>query len=284
MTLAESYSYCVALTKRTARNFHYAFSVLPPERYRGICALYAFARISDDISDEEADRQKALAATQAWRSAFDRALAGDERPEPVWPALLDTLRRYQIPAEYLHELITGTEMDARQNRYEKWEDARLYCYRVASVVGMMTVHVLGFTDKKIIPLAEKLGLAFQLTNILRDLKEDAARNRIYLPLEDLRGQGVSEAEVLAARPTPALLRLVKFEAARARAFYEEGQQVVPLIEPESRNALRCLVAIYSRLLGKIELNNDVWSRRAGLSAAEKTWLALGFAFRRFLRM
>ena len=284
MTLPESYSRCVALTKRRARNFHYAFLVLPEERYCGICALYAFSRISDDISDDEPDPQKALAASRVWRAAFDKALAGDSGGHPILPAVVDTLHRYQIPPAYLHDLLTGTEMDARQNRYQTWEDTYLYCYRVASVIGMMTAHVLGFTDKKAIPLAEKTGIAFQLTNILRDLKEDAARNRIYLPLEDLRAQGVPEAEVLAAQDSPALRQLVKFEVARANSYYEEGRELVPLIEAESRNALRCLVAIYRRLLDKIERRKyDVWSRRVSLTKAEKLWLAAGFVGRQLLR-
>lgn len=297
--LEESYAQCIAVTKRRARNFHYAFSVLPQERYRSICALYAFTRTADDLSDDESDPRKALAAARAWREAFDRALAADfsaaaaapgraaidAAAHGVLPAVADTMARYRIPAEYMHELIAGTEMDARQKRYETWEDTYLYCYRVASVIGMMTIHVFGFTEQRAIPLAEKTGIAFQMTNILRDLKEDAGRGRIYLPLEDLRAQGVSEEELLAARNSPALRRLVKFEAERAKRYYAAGRELLPLIASESRDALGSLVAIYQRLLEEIERREyDVFSRRVSLSKAVKLRLAAGFAWKKFLRV
>ena len=298
VSLDESYAQCVALTKERARNFHFAFSVLPPERYRGICALYAFTRTADDLSDDEPEPRRALAAAQAWREAFARALAGDF-PAPaaapgseslpaaayeILPALADTMRRYSIPPQYMHELITGTEMDARQKRYEKWEDTYRYCYRVASVIGIMTIHVFGCSDPRGIPLAEKTGIAFQMTNILRDLAEDAGRGRIYLPLEDLRAHAVSEEELLAAKDSPAIRRLVKFEAARAQEYYLAAPALLPLIAGESRDALGSLVAIYQRLLQEIERRDyDVLSSRVTLSKAEKMRLAARFAWRKFFK-
>ncbi|MGD0094440.1 MAG: phytoene/squalene synthase family protein, partial [Planctomycetota bacterium] len=262
-----------------------------------ICALYAFTRTADDISDDETDPQTALAAAKAWRAAFARALTGDfsapaDAPRSpglnaaaygILPAVADTMQRCQIPPLYMHELLTGTEMDARQKRYEKWADTYLYCYRVASVIGIMTIHVFGFSDARGIALAERTGIAFQMTNILRDLAEDAGRGRIYLPLEDLRAHGVSEAELLAAKDSPAIRQLVRFEAGRAKEYYAAGVELLPLIAGESRDALGLLVAIYRRLLGEIERRGyDVLTRRVTLSKAEKLRLAAGFAWRKFL--
>ena len=282
--MEESYARCVEITKERARNFHFAFTVLPKPRYLGICALYAFSRLADDISDDEPDPRKALANSRQWREGFDRALNGDASAHPILPALADTMSRYKIPPVYMHDLITGTEMDAHRKRYEKWDETYLYCYRVASVIGMMTIHVFGFTDPQAVPLAEKTGIAFQMTNILRDLKEDAGRDRIYLPLEDLRAQGVGEAELLACRDSQNFRKLVKFEVERTRTYYEAGRRLVPMIEKESRDALGSLVGIYQRLLEKIEARDyDVLSSRVSLSKAEKLKLAAGFAWKQLLR-
>ena len=268
--LEESYNSCIEVTKTRAANFYYAFKVLPKERYRGICALYAFSRIADDISDDEADPVQALVKSKAWRNGFDAALAGDARGHPILAAVADTIKRYEIPPVYMHELITGTEMDAHTKRYETWKDSYQYCYRVASVIGMMTIHVFGFTDPKAVGLAEKTGIAFQMTNILRDLVEDGKRDRIYLPLEDLRELGISESALLAARNSPELRKLVKYEAERTKVYYAETKDLVPMIVPESRRALAVLVAIYRRLLDEIERRDyDVFSKRVSLSKAQK---------------
>jgi 15-cis-phytoene synthase len=299
MSLEDSYAQCIEVTKERAKNFHFAFTVLPKERYRGICALYAYTRTADDLSDDESDPKKALENSRAWRAAFDNALTGDfsappvlcapgmkeQAPLGILPAVADTMARYKIPTVYMHDLITGTEMDAHKKRYEKWDDSYLYCYRVASVIGMMTIHVFGFENPKAIPMAEKTGIAFQMTNILRDLVEDAGRDRIYLPLEDLCAHDISEAELLAAKDSPKLRKLVKFEVERTKVFYEQGRELVPLIAKESRDALGSLVAIYRRLLDEIERRDyDVFSERVSLSKAEKLKLAAGFAWKKFLKI
>jgi len=284
LSLEESYALCDKITAERARNFHFAFSVLPKERYKGICALYSFTRTADDLSDDENDPGKALENARRWRETFDAALAGDTSRHAIMPAVADTFARCKIPPEFMHDLITGTEMDARQNRYPAWADTYLYCYRVASVIGMMTIHVFGFDDPRAIPLAEKMGIAFQMTNILRDIKEDAERNRIYLPLEDLAARGISEAQFLACENTPALRKLIQFETDRAWAHYEEGQALIPMIYPESRDALGSLVAIYKRLLEEIKRRDyDVFSKRVSLSATEKLSLAAGMAWKKFLK-
>lgn len=282
-SLDESYAQCIDVTAKQARNFHFAFSILPKERYKGICALYAFTRTADDLSDDESDPKKALENSRAWRQAFDKALAGDTSAHPIMPAVADTFARYKIPAVYMHELLTGTEMDSHKNRYEKWDDTYLYCYRVASVIGMMTIHVFGYTHPRAIELAEQTGIAFQMTNILRDIVEDSGRNRIYLPMEDLRRHLISEEIMLAAKDTPQLRELIKFEVERAKKYYAAGRELLPLIEPESRDALGSLVAIYQRLLDEIERRRyDVFTERVSLSKAEKLSLAAGLAWKRFL--
>lgn len=285
VSLDDSYARCVEITKEHAANFHFAFSVLPKPRYKSICALYAFSRLADDISDDQTDPEKALQESKAWRASFDRALAGDGRAHPILPAVADTMQKYSIDPVYMHELITGTEMDAYTKRYQTWDETYKYCYRVASVIGIMTVHVFGFTDPRAILMAEKTGIAFQMTNILRDLKEDGGRDRVYLPQEDLRKCGVPEAELIAGNDTPGIRGLVKFEVERTKEYYKEGRELVPLIVAESRDALGSLVAIYQRLLEEIERRNyDVMTERVSLSKAEKLKLAAGFAWKQFLKI
>jgi len=274
VSLEDSYSRCIDVTRERAQNFHFAFQVLPKVQYRGICALYAFARLADDYSDDEADSQAALAKAREWRAVFDRAMAGDTAGHAILPAVADTVKRCKIPVEYFHELIAGTEMDASILRYKTWDETYRYCYRVASVIGLMTIHVFGFERQEAIPLAEKTGIAFQLTNILRDIKEDADRGRIYLPLEDLARHGVKEEDLLAGIDTPAFRALVKFEVGRAKEYYQAGDDLLPLIRAECRPALAALVSIYGRLLDEIARRDyDVLSRRVSLSAAEKLRLA-----------
>ncbi len=284
VSLDASYALCDAITAERARNFHFAFRVLPKERYKGICALYAFTRTADDLSDDETDPAKALENARRWRETFDAALAGDTSRHAIMPAVADTFARYKIPPVYMHDLLDGTEMDAHQNRYENWADTYKYCYRVASVIGMMTIHVFGFDDPRAIPLAEKMGIAFQMTNILRDIKEDAERNRIYLPLEDLKTHAISEETLLKCEDSPALRALVKFETDRAWQHYEDAQPLIGMIYDESRDALGSLVAIYKRLLEEIRRrDHDVFSKRVSLSTAEKLSLAAGMAWKRFLK-
>jgi phytoene synthase len=272
--LDDSYAQCIAITRERAQNFHFAFQVLPKTPYRGICALYAFARVADDYSDEEKDPKAALAKSRGWRDIFDRAMAGDLSGHEIMPAVADTVNRCRIPVEYFHELIAGTEMDASIQRYHTWDDTYRYCYRVASVIGLMTIHVFGFQSPEAVPLAEKTGIAFQLTNILRDIKEDAERQRIYLPLEDLTRHDLSEEDVLAGRDSPSFRALVRFEVERAQTYYQAGDELLPLINAECRPALAALVSIYGRLLDEIARRDyDVLSSRVSLSAAEKLRLA-----------
>jgi phytoene synthase len=279
--LAESYRYCEHVAKTQARNFYYSFVTLPPERKAAMCAIYAFMRYSDDVSDEAAaDRSKAD-RMHAWRQALDRALAGDYGDSSILPAFHDTIRRYHIPPRYFHELIDGTEMDLTKNRYATFEELHQYCYRVASVVGFVCIHVWGFdpAEGRTLEYAEACGLAFQLTNILRDIKEDADRDRIYLPQEDLRRFGVSEDDLKRGVVNAEFRALMQFEAERAKGYYTQAQALFPLIHPAGRSTLAIMIHIYRGILDAIERNNyDVYSRRARVSTPKK----LGIVFQAWL--
>ena len=193
----------------------------------------------------------------------------------MWPAFRHTVRRFGIPHEYFHEMIDGVLGDLSPRRFETFPELYRYCYQVASVVGLTTIHIFGFDTRSALPLAEKCGVAFQLTNILRDVREDLERGRVYLPAEDLARFGVTEADLAAGgsviRGSGGLRELMRFEAGRARAYYQESMPLLDLIHPRSRRSLWALIAIYSRLLGRIEAAGyDVFTRRVRLSALEKS--------------
>lgn len=232
-----------------------------------MCAVYAFMRYCDDLSDEPGATPGAMAQ---WRGALEAALDGRFDTNPCWPAFVDSVRRYAIPHEYFYDMIEGVASDLQPRKVGTFEELYRYCYRVASVVGLTTVHIFGFTSREALPLAEKCGIAFQLTNILRDVKEDIGLRRIYLPAEDLARFAVEEDDLRAGRKTAAFGELMEFETARARAFYEESKPLVGMIEARARASMWALIAIYSGLLGKIEESPyDVLSRRISLSTGEK---------------
>jgi squalene synthase HpnC len=272
--LADSYEQCHRVARRAGSNFYAAFFLLPRSKRDALAALYAFMRLADDVSDEAgglAAKQRELARS---RSALDAALTGNvPAPHPILPALVDTIRRYSIPPRYLHDLLSGVEMDLTVTSYPTFDRLREYCYRVAGTVGLTCAHVFGFRDPRAPDLAEKLGLAFQLTNILRDVVPDFALGRIYLPQQDLERFGVAPADLGAARLTLPLRELLRYEADRAWTFYEEGSHLLGLIDPDSRPALWALVRTYSALLARIEARDfDVFSSRVRLSAAEKMYI------------
>jgi 15-cis-phytoene synthase len=270
-TLAESYAFCRSVARTRAKNFYYSFVLLPREQRNAMCAIYAFMRYCDDLSDEPGASFEPL---ERWRCALVDALADKFDAYPAWPAFYDTVQRYRIPHEYFFQLIEGVKSDLEPRRFATFDELYRYCYRVASVVGLTIIHVFGFDSAEALPLAEKCGVAFQLTNILRDIGEDAARGRIYLPVEDLERFGVSADELAGGRRTDAIARLVQFQAARARAFYDESMPLIDLVRKRSRPSLRALITIYSQLLERIEeCNYDVFSRRVSLSPAEKCWIA-----------
>jgi squalene synthase HpnC/squalene synthase HpnD len=272
--IAVSYDECRRVARNAASNFYYAFHMLPEPKRRALCTVYAFSRLVDDVSDDSGEsRDEGTAAKQRglarWRGLVDAAYAGDVSGHAILPAFADTCARYSIPARYFHDLIAGAEMDLTEESYATFERLREYCYRVAGTVGLTCIHVFGFRDSRAPDVAERLGIAFQLTNILRDLPEDLKKGRVYLPHEDLEQFGVSEAE-LAGPLTPRVAELIEFEADRAWRYYEEGAEIVGLVERDSRPALWMLARTYSSLLARIETRGyDVFTARVRLSAPEK---------------
>ena len=270
--LAESYRYCAHVSRTQARNFYYSFMCLPAEKRASMCAIYAFMRYSDDISDAEGSDR--AARMRGWRAALDRALDGNCGDSPILPAFRDAVHRHGIPREYFHLLIDGAEMDLTPRRYETFAQTYDYCYHVASVVGLVCIHVFGFRDPEALKLAEENGIAFQLTNILRDLQEDARMGRVYLPQEDLQRFGYTEAELEAGVRDERFRRLMEFQVERARGYYDRAEPLLGLIEPDSRPCLQAMRRIYGGILDRIvEQGYDVFSRRA----AVPTWRKLVIA-------
>jgi 15-cis-phytoene synthase len=268
--IERSYDYCRHVARTRAKNFYYSFLLLSAQQRSGMCAIYAFMRYCDDLSDEPGANR---AAIERWRAQLEDALGGRFSGHPVWPAFHHTVRRFGIPHEYFREMIDGVASDLEPRHIVTFDELYHYCYQVASVVGLTIVHIFGFDTRSVLPLAEKCGVAFQLTNILRDIKEDAGLGRIYVPLEDLDRFDVSEKDLSAGNRTDSFVRLMRFEAARARSYYEQSMPLLDLVHPRSRPSLWALVAIYSRLLDRIEdVNYDVFTRRVRLSALEKLWI------------
>ncbi len=273
--VVRSYAECRRVAREAASNFYYAFYMLPHAKRDALCALYAFMRLVDDVSDTVGsigDKQRGLAR---WRAALDAAVAGNVSGHAILPAFADTIERFRIPPRYFHDLISGAEMDLTVGEYATFERLREYCYRVAGTVGLTCLHVFGFDDPHASDLAEKLGIAFQLTNILRDVPKDYEIGRVYLPQEDLAQFGVRLEQLASGPPTPEIQKLFAFEAARARSFYREGVELIPRVHPDSRSALWALARIYSGLLRRIEDRGyDVFSERVRLSTPEKTGILL----------
>ena len=282
--LNAAYAVCRTIARREAKNFYYAFVALPKPKRNAICAVYAFMRQADDLADDESvsvdERHKRLSA---WIAGWRAASAGGETSDPVFIALLDAMVRFEIPLSLLDELVAGVTMDLdcangnAPDTYATFEDLYKYCYLVASVVGLVCIRIFGYTDVRAEKLAEETGIAFQLTNILRDVAEDAERNRVYLPLVDLKAHGVELESILHreknAAPTSRERALLKEIGRLAETYYKSGQALMPLINKESRPALWVLVSIYHALLKRIEKADfDVFSRRASVPLWEKLFI------------
>jgi squalene synthase HpnC/squalene synthase HpnD len=264
-----SYAQCSRIARESRSSFYLAFFGLRKPKRNALCALYAFMRLIDDVSDEPGDLESKRRGLARWRAMLDEAVSGNTAGHKVLPALADTIARFQIPTRYFHDLILGAEMDLTIDSYATFDRLSEYCYRVAGTVGLTCLHVFGFRDPKAPDLAERLGLAFQLTNIIRDVRGDHEMGRVYLPQEDLDRFGC-RAEDLRGPVTPQLRALLEFEAARAWRFYEEGAPLVYQVDPDSRATLWALIRTYSTLLARIEERDfDVFSARVSLSSAEK---------------
>ena len=286
--LAMAYSVCCGIARKTAKNFYYAFLVLPRAKRQSLCAVYAFMRHCDDLSDDPSlQPRERRARLEAWLDRFHLAQAGAPTDDPVLLALTDTQRRYQIPMEFLDQLAFGTLMDVPESddydgqapqqpaadvtvQYRSFKDLYLYCYHVASVVGLVCIKIFGYKDAEAERLAERCGIAFQLTNIIRDVKEDAGLGRVYIPLEDLQKHELSPTDLLKV-PDPNRLRaLLAMEADRARDFYRSGHELIPHVSEDSQPALWVLVTIYEKLLEKIARKQfDVYGSRIRLTTFEK---------------
>jgi phytoene synthase len=284
--LARAYATCRTIAKREAKNFYYAFLALPVERRNAICAIYAFMRQADDLADDETlPREERRHKLDAWLAAWHQAAAGNATADPVFLAVRDATARFAIPLHLLDELVDGVAMDLDRtatgapDTYATFADLYRYCYLVASVVGLVCIRIFGYSSERAEKLAEETGVAFQLTNILRDVSEDAARNRVYLPLTDLAAHGVSLDSILHRAPsaptTPAERALLASVARRAEDYYRSADELLPLIDRESRPALWVLVSIYHALLKRIErADYDVFTRRASVPTVQKIAILL----------
>lgn len=272
MTVGESYIWCEEISRKSGSNFYYAFGLLPPARRRSLCAVYAFNRRADDLIDTP-EIDNPAAGIERWSSELEETLACRPPDHSVWPALRDTIDRHKIPAECFRDMVEGVRSDLTPARYKDFEALREYCYRVASSVGLMVIHIFGFQSGEAIELAKECGLAVQLTNILRDVREDAQENRVYIPEEELAMFSVTKADLLANAPSEKFVRLMRFQSARARKHFAAAKTLLDLIEPESRGALWAILEVYSRLLARIErVNYDVLSARVRVPAWEKMWI------------
>lgn len=268
--LRRSYLLCQKITRKKARNFFYAFLLLPKSRRKAIYTIYAFMRHSDDIVDNARSVAEKQSELHAWRKLVKAAFAGQAVQHPILPAFMDTVRHYDIPRQYFFDLLDGMEMDLKKYRYETFDELYQYCYRVASVVGLVCIHIFRFNDKKALEYAEKAGIAFQITNILRDIREDCGNHRIYIPQEDLIKFRYSEEKLRQGVVDDHFRRLLHYQIERARDFYQKAELLIPYIDPTCRKALSALIGIYYGLLEKISVEDEmVFEKQIRLSLFEK---------------
>jgi 15-cis-phytoene synthase len=278
MTAADAQAYCTNLTKQSGSNFYYSFFFLPSAKRDAMYTVYAFCKAVDSAVDEPPPGSDPKEELRRWRAELDLVYGG----EPTWPLMISLAhhaRRLSIPRVYFEELIKGVEMDLTTTRYATFDELSLYCYRVASIVGLICLHIFGPTSAHAQDYAVDLGMAFQLTNILRDLGTDAEQGRIYLPREDLAQFGCSEADFLERKETPGLSQLIRFETRRARAYYEKAQAALGSLPAKDRRALtvaEIMRALYSRILERIERPNHApFGPRVRLSTSNRLAVAAG---------
>ncbi len=265
--------YCKNKAAQSGSSFYYSFLFLPSKQRLAITALYAFCREVDDVVDECADSAVARIKLQWWRDEVRRLF--DKKPQhPVTQALVEAIETYNLPQEHFLEVIDGMEMDLDYASYPSFKELSLYCHRVASMVGLMSVEIFGYEDRHTLKYAHELGTAFQLTNILRDVRDDAARGRIYIPLDELARFGVSADDLLQYRPTDNMDQLFAFQSQRAKGYYDRALDYLPEIDRYRQRAGLIMAAIYRTLLKEIE--NDgfhVLERRIKLTPVRKLWIA-----------
>jgi 15-cis-phytoene synthase len=270
VSLEQSYAECTRIARERAKNFYYSFLALPKPKREAMCALYAFMRVCDDLSDEAGATREAL---DDWRAQLDQALEGEPPAHPIWPALADTVRRFNIPRPYLYDMMDGVTSDIAFTQPETFEDLYRYCYRVAGVVGLSITHVFGFSHASALRMAEQCGIAFQITNILRDVAEDARNGRTYIPGELMRKHGVTLEHMTGSSAPEALRALLKELGARAEGYYQSSRPLIGMVQQDSQAALWALIEIYTRLFARIEGSGyEVLERRHRVPTAEKLWI------------
>ena len=283
--LDRAYVHCQRVAKEHAKNFYYAFRALPSRKRNAIYATYAVCRLWDDIADEDdiPIEQKRRLFSQA-RSDLTQVLTsvnvdvdsktGRTDLQPEFVALADAVRAFRVPERYFTEILTGVESDLTKTRFANFSELREYCYGVASAVGLICIEIFGHDDPRAEGYAIDMGIALQLTNILRDIKEDSDRGRIYLPQDELAQFGYAENDLMRQVYDERFKSLMRYQVARARSYYERSRPLFELIEPESRTCLRVLHAAYLAILNRIERSDyDVFSGRIGLTSAEKLMIA-----------
>ena len=273
MTLAleEAYDACRDIAREEARNFYYGFILLPPERRAGIYAAYAFSRRADDSVDDEGSPAGKLAAVADRRDELDACYAGvPPADDPVLVALTDTVRRFDVPRGHLDALLDGVAMDLTVSRYPDFPALKEYCDRVAGAVGLVSLHIFGFSDPRAPDHAADLGVAMQLVNIMRDVAEDAERDRIYLPADEMAAHGVSEEDLMDGVATGAFRRLMGEQGERARDYFARGERLLPLLDRRARMCVSMLSGLYREILDTIEARDyDVFAGRVSLSTPRK---------------
>lgn len=265
--------YCQEKAAQSGSSFYYSFLFLPKQQREAITALYAFCREVDDIADECHEPDIARIKLEWWRAELVSTYA-DHPSHPVSQALLPAIRHYGLAQEQLEEIIDGMEMDLQHVRYPDFKALQLYCYRVAAVVGQLAATIFGYTDRNTLKYAHDLGIAFQLTNIIRDVGEDARRNRIYLPLDEMRQFGVSENDLLTGQSSPAFRALLTHQTARAQHYYQQAMQALPPVDQRSQRPGLVMAAIYQAVLKEIVRDDyPVLKQRVSLTPIRKLWLA-----------
>ena len=265
--------YCQTKAATSGSSFYYSFLFLPPDKRRAITALYAFCREVDDVVDECVEPELARTKLAWWRGEIDALFKGTPQ-HPVTRALSEPIVNFNLPQSRFLDIIAGMEMDLTRQRYATFDDLQLYCYRVASVVGLMAAEIFGRTEAATLDYAENLGTAFQLTNIIRDIGEDASRNRIYIPLDELARFEVDTHDILRGHTSPRLEELLDYQITRARQYYERALDVLPETDRRAQRPGLVMAAIYRSLLDEIETSKtNVLTTRATLSPIRKLWIA-----------
>ena len=282
--VASAYKDCARITRAASTNFYVAFLALPSELRRAIYSTYAFCRLCDDIVDEPVEGADPRIELNAVADALDRRDETKYEDSPIFVALDDAIHRFELDKRYYVDVIDGCRMDIDTNRYETFDDLSVYCKRVASAVGVICVSIFGYSDETAIEYANDLGIAFQLTNILRDIREDYSNGRVYLPQEDLRRFGVSDSEFSGGPPSDNFRAMMRYQMDRAFDYYERGERVIPMAV-RGRQCLELMSGFYYRILQKIErCDGDVLTQRVSLSPTEKLSITAGIGWRSALRV